>query len=419
MNNSRQQRISRSEPISIAVFTAAPWESAVVVLRVTGPAEMAGMRIYKGNQGPRVSLEVISKADLVVIQRDFPRFWEDYRQVIKQARKGGKPVIYDLDDLLVDIPDEHSHQADYVGEMLTMLYAILDADTVTSSSPILQDYLAELNPNSKLINNYLIDSFWGMEKPKTTSRTDPFVTIGYMGGQTHQSDLENIKNALLNVFRKYPEKVKYKFWGTQPPRELLDLASTEYDPINQEDYAQFASYFSRKECDILIAPLVDNEFNRAKSNLKFLEYSIQGVPGVYSKLPPYEDIIEHGTNGFLAEDILEWETHLETLIRDPLLRNRMGSAAQQTVKDGWLLSSNYSRFNDVYKQALEGKEKKAKVGKLDINLKTIISHAEDYQSDLEERLFAAQNQLNEIHNSRSWKLLKQIQNMRLKIIPKR
>jgi glycosyltransferase involved in cell wall biosynthesis len=419
VNNLRQQHISRSEPISIAVFTAAPWESAVVVLRIIGPAEMAGMRIHKGNQGPQISLEAISKADVVVIQRDFPRFWEDYRQVIKQAREVGKPLIYDLDDLLVDIPDDHSHQADYVGEMLTMLYAILDADIVTSSSPILHNYLAELNPNSKLINNYLVDSFWGMEKPKITSITDPFVTIGYMGGQTHQSDLENIKNALLNVFRKYPEKVRYKFWGTQPPGELLDLAITEYDPINLEDYARFASYFSRKECDIFIAPLVDNEFNRAKSNLKFLEYSIQGVPGVYSKLPPYEDIIEHGTNGFLAEDIDEWEAHLENLIRDPSLRNKIGSAAQQTVKDGWLLSSNYSEFMDVYMQALEGEEKRAKVGKLDKNLRTIISHAEDYQSDLEERLFAAQNQLNEIHNSRSWKILKQIQKMRLKIIPKR
>ena len=380
---------------------------------------MAGMQIYKGNQGSQISLDVISKADLVVIQRDFPRFWGDYKQVINLAREGGKPVVYDLDDLLVDIPDEHSHKDDYVGEMLTMLYAILDADLVTASSPTLQGYLAELNPNSKLINNYLNDSLWEPGKPRTSSSKDPCVTIGYMGGQTHQSDLENIKNALLNVFRKYPEVVKYKFWGTRPPEELLNLEATEYDPLNQEDYAQFASYFSKKECDILIAPLVDNEFNRAKSNIKFLEYSIQGIPGVYSKLPPYEDIIEHGTNGFLAENIHEWETHLETLIEDPVLRNKIGVSALQTVKDGWLLSSNYSQFSEVYKLALEGGGKKAKIGKLDKNLKTIISHAEDYQSSLEERLFATENQLIEIHNSRSWKLLKQIQKMRLKVLPKR
>jgi len=409
----------QSKPISIAVFTAAPWESAVVVLRVTGPAERAGMRVIKGNQGPRVSLDGIAEADLVVIQRDFPRFWEDYRQVIQLAREGGKPVIYDLDDLLVEIPDGHSHRADYAGEMLTMLYAILDADMVTASSTNLQAYLSELNPNTRLVENYLNDSLWEMKEPGLKPDKDKSVSIGYMGGQTHQADLEYIKYALLNVFEKFPEKVKFKFWGTQPPKELFDLPSTEFDPINLEAYAQFASHFSHQECDIFIAPLADNEFNRAKSCIKFLEYSALGVPGVYSKLPPYESIIEQGKNGFLAENPEDWEEYLSTFIDNPSLRTQIGEAAQQTVRGGWLLSSNYSQLSELYQAALESDEKNGKDEKVSSNLKSILSHAEDYQSVVEERLFAADNQLNEIHGSRSWKLLKQIQELRLKVIPKR
>ena len=415
MNISVQQK---SKLISIAVFTAAPWWSAVVVLRITSPAEKAGMHVIQGNQGPQVSFDGIAEADLIVIQRDFPRFWGDYRRVINLAREAGKPVVYDLDDLLVEIPDEHSHKADYAGEMLAMLYAILDADLVTASSPNLQAYLAEVNPDSKLIHNYLDDSLWKLISPKPVSSLDSRVTIGYMGGQTHQADLEFIKHSLLNLSNKYPDKVNFKFWGTRPPAELLDLPSTKWEAVNFENYAQFASYFSQQECDIFIAPLVNNEFNSSKSSIKFLEYSSLGIPGVYSNLPPYKTIIEHGKNGFLADDPGEWESHLSTLIDDPELRHQIGRAAQRTVNDGWLLSENYSRLSDVYQLALEGRELTAKYETDHKPLMSILSHAEEYQSGLEDRIFAANNQLNEIHSSRSWKLLKQLQKIRLKVVPK-
>ena len=163
----------------------------MVVLRITGSAEKAGMRVIQGNQGPQVSFDGIAEADLIVIQRDFPRFWEEYRRLIILAREAGKPVVYDLDDLLVEIPDDHSHKADYAGEMLAMLYAILDADLVTASSPNLRAYLAELNSNSKLIHNYLADSLWELKTSNSVSNLDSRVTIGYMGGQTHQADLRS------------------------------------------------------------------------------------------------------------------------------------------------------------------------------------------------------------------------------------
>jgi len=380
---------------------------------------MAGLRVVKGNHGPQVYPEAIPEVDLVVIQRDFPRFWRDYKKVVKLAREYGKPVIYDLDDLLVEIPEKHSHKADYSGEMLTMLYAILDADMITASSPFLQAYLAELNPNTKLVHNYLNDRLWGLGRKKEPQGDGSRITIGYMGGQTHQQDLEYIKDVLLNVFKKYPEIVRYKFWGTHPPRELLDLPFSDFDPINQEDYAQFANYFSLQECDVFIAPLVDNEFNRAKSSIKFLEYSIHGSPGVYSDLPPYETIIEHGINGFLADNLNDWESHLVTLIENPALREQIGAAAQQTVKDGWLLSSNAHQLKEAYLLALDERGEYYLVEDNFRNLKSILSRAEKYQSNLEDSLYAAENQLTEIHNSRSWNMLKKIQRIRLKIFPKR
>lgn len=387
----------------------------MAVLRITAPAEMAGMRVIQGNQGPRVNFDAVDEADLVVIQRDFPRFWQDYRQIIAAARDQGKPVVYDLDDLLVEIPDHHSHRGDYVGEMLAILYAIIDADLVTASSPYLQTYLSELNPNTRLISNYLHDGLWTFKEPEPIGGENTRVTIGYMGGQTHQADLDFICEVLIKIYKKYPDMVKFKFWGAKPPDELLELPSTEWIAINQEDYPRFTTYFSQQECDIFIAPLLDEEFNRAKSSLKFLEYAVLGAAGVYSQLPPYEDIVEHGVNGYLAKDSQDWEGLLAELIENLSLRVQIASAAQKTVKDGWLLSNNHHRMGDVYRQVLQGSLKHQRDKE---NLKRIIAHAESYQSELEEELFAASNQLSEIHNSRSWRMLKKIQNFRLKVLPK-
>ena len=98
-----------------------------------------------------------------------------------------------------------------------------------------------------------------------------------------------------------------------------------------------------QRADLFIAPLRDTYFNRCKSAIKFLEYSHKGIPGVYSRLPMYEAVIQDGQNGFFASDLAEWEAHLEQLIASPALRQEMGQRARQTVTQDWLLSSSPRR----------------------------------------------------------------------------
>ncbi|MFW6311524.1 MAG: hypothetical protein ACOC1K_04740 [Nanoarchaeota archaeon] len=42
--------------------------------------------------------------------------------------------------------------------------------------------------------------------------------------------------------------------------------------------------------DIGLAPLLDHDFNNSKSNIKALEYTAAGIPGIYSKMKPYENM---------------------------------------------------------------------------------------------------------------------------------
>src|SRR5690606_7726055 len=54
--------------------------------------------------------------------------------------------------------------------------------------------------------------------------------------------------------------------------------------------------------ELAIAPLENNEFNNAKSTLKFMEYSASGLFGIFSNITPYNTQIKHLETGYLVEN---------------------------------------------------------------------------------------------------------------------
>jgi hypothetical protein len=57
----------------------------------------------------------------------------------------------------------------------------------------------------------------------------------------------------------------------------------------------------------------------------------------------------HNQDGFLAGTLEEWEAYLTQLIDGPALRHRLASAAQQKLRERWLLSDGAARWGEVYR----------------------------------------------------------------------
>ncbi len=131
---------------------------------------------------------------------------------------------------------------------------------------------------------------------------------------------------------------------------MAAYSQVQWLPAHSYNYPAFAQYFQTQEADIVIAPLVDNVFNAAKSPLKFFEYSSIGAPGVYSNPDPYQQVITHGENGLLASTLEQWLSYLEALSQDADLRHQMAIKAQQTIQDQWLLSHNLDRWKNFYEK---------------------------------------------------------------------
>ena len=345
---------------AVVAYTADRWEHVCPVVRITGPAQQAGLHVVQGCewQAEQVQFfpERVLEADIIVIQRDFPCYANVYQQVIANAHSQGKAVVYELDDLLMELPAWHPDVPRYREARVAILQAVMEADAVTCSSHALRDWLKAFNPNVWTLPNYVNDHLWADALSRqcvVESQKQRPVVVGYLGGHSHLYDLEMIKPVLLQLLRRYGDQIVLRFWGGAPPPELLEWKNVEWLTPGLVDYAEFARYFAGQECDVFIAPLSDNLFNRCKSFIKYLEYSALGVPGVYSRVTPYEEVVTHSQDGFLASTPEEWAAYLADLIDAPSLRYQIGQAARRTVCDKWLLSQHAQEWARVYDQILD------------------------------------------------------------------
>ncbi len=345
-------KINRAVVYSFSLNAAEP----MAYLRLIAPLRQAGIELIDGLEAGQPSLARLGEADVVIFQREFPTRFADYRKIVTLARQQGKAIVFELDDLLFFLPEVHPdrHEGHYYGStLLPMFQALLEADLVTVTTPALAEALAAYNPNVVALPNCLDETLWTLKPPPRRDFSTTGLTIGYMGTNSHRPDLAAIAPLLVELIERYPEKIRFHFWGAPPPAELSAWPQVQWTSQYFASYRDFAAFFQAQSADIFIAPLAENQFNRCKSPIKFLEYSALGAPGVYSRIEPYAGVITHGQNGLLAGSLDEWRDCLIQLIEDAELRTRLVVQAQASIKENWLLSQHAYRWHEAFQRAGE------------------------------------------------------------------
>jgi glycosyltransferase involved in cell wall biosynthesis len=165
------------------------------------------------------------------------------------------------------------------------------------------------------------------EVAATPRMADGHIRIGYFSGsRTHQRDFAVCEAVLLDIMAQN-SNVRFRLVGH------LDLAP---------HWQRFADRIERiglltpeallrsiAEVDINLAPLeTGNPFCEAKSELKFFEAAVVGVPTVASATEPFATAIEDGVSGYIARDLADWRHVLELLTDSEDRRKAMGKAAR-------------------------------------------------------------------------------------------
>jgi processive 1,2-diacylglycerol beta-glucosyltransferase len=295
--------------------------------------------------------------DVVMFHRILYPFPEVYK-ILDFCRKHGVLTGLEVDDLIVSVPPEHSSHPGYVALKSQIEDFIRGMDFLTVSTQRLRQFLLAYNQNIYFLPNLVDRRIWDF--PIKEKRNSERTVIGYCGSQPHGYDFKPVTPAIRHILEKYKGRVIFKFVGCFPEglRGLSGIFHTEViDP-----YGQYARFVKNSRFDIAFAPLEDNAFSQSKSNIKFLEYSICGYPGIYSRVGPYIDSVVHNETGLLIGNTTdEWIAALERLIEDEQLRRRIGLNAYECVTQNYSLQKRFSEWIDTYRVIADQPRKKKDV----------------------------------------------------------
>jgi GT2 family glycosyltransferase/glycosyltransferase involved in cell wall biosynthesis len=288
--------------------------------------------VHIANRRGAFDTEAMRKADLFVIQRMLP--CPGTETTLAGVFKMGTPIIYEVDDLLMEMPPNNPNHEFSMQCRPFVLDVMQKAAAITVSTEALKAELLRWNPNIYVLPNLIDERLWSQ-----TQRTHAGpVVIGFTGTSTHGDDLRMIEDAFIQISAKHGQGVAFQFMGCVTDRlaRLPGAQVADFTP----DYESFARALQTTPMDIAVVSLEDNLFNRCKSNIKWLEYSACGIAGVYSDLPPYNSCIRHGQTGLLVGNrVQDWFQAIDTLVTNASLRRAIAQQARQEVLSDYTLAS--------------------------------------------------------------------------------
>lgn len=353
------------------------------------------------------NVEEFSKYDVFVFHRLLP---DGMIEAIKEKCPNTK-LVCDIDDLW-QLTSSHILYSHYQNWDIASAIKkhIKMADYVTTTTPLLAEKIKPFNPNVYVFPNALIPD--GEFKPNPTHSDR--IRFGIIGGCTHITDLQLLEGLVKQLPQDVLDKIQFVLGGfdkgvIQIPQEdgsikkapmpwkdnvwvrMEEILTNDYKTVSPEHKAFLQRYtygleFNSEEpykrlwakdvwnyatlydeIDVLLVPLIDNEFNRSKSELKMVEASVKQKPCIVSDVMPYKlcaiNAIEKGgainPNGNClmvnnAKGSRGWAKAITRLVKDKELRDMITSnLTKLTDKDATynLLKVTEDR-NNFYKHIL-------------------------------------------------------------------
>ena len=253
-------------------------------------------------------------------------------------------LIFEIDDNLFEINEYYN----YYSESLRKIAQNASAICVPSMN--LKNVISKITDYDKifLVPNYINYEYWNRPKLRINNKKDNFVVL-YMGTKSHDEDLDIILESIKLLNHNY--NITLKILGVANKINENQFLKQIKMTNEWEDYPKFVKYLMAisKEMDFAVAPLVKNKKNLCKSSIKYLDYSALGLPGIYSNISPYSDIVQNKINGILTENTTEsWYRNIEYLCKYPNERKRISMNAMKTVINEYNIENQSFPLREVF-----------------------------------------------------------------------
>jgi len=278
-------------------------------------------------------------ADILVCQRHVFSNLADADRLIEHCHKHRIRLVYDLDDDLVNIPDNHP-EVNHLRKLAPVVIKLLRAaDVVWVATPALARRITEIRSDAIIVPNALDDRIW---KTVKDGRTENKIRILYMGTATHDEELTFLAPVALELSQRYGNRVRFEVVGvtTKILPTGFDRRLPDTDLANLS-YPGFVEWFVRQKWDIAVSPLIDGTFNQCKSAIKLMDYAAIRVPVVASKHSEYEAAFGDNEGVVLLEnEPAIWIETLGDLIERSERRLELGYIAWQHYNEKHTLTKH-------------------------------------------------------------------------------
>lgn len=317
-------------------------DSVVYEYRINRPLrDQMGAKVQKYvlKKNEKLTIEQLTerynkKCDVLVI-----KYVDDGHtlDVLYTMRNNGKfKIVLDLDDNLWQIPVGNpamGSASQHAKRIMALTESAKCADWVTCSTEPLKNAIQPLNANTVVLPNYIDPKDWRFKRKKHKK-----TRIGWVWSPTHIPDMFEVWDALREISKR--EDVEIVIFGTTIDI-FKDIKTTNIAGVDYQDYPKV---FTEAGIDISIAPLADNDFNRSKSNIKWLESTMAGAAFIGSNVYPYEFSVKDGKTGYIAKNRNQWLKKMTYLIDNPEKRAEMVKNARKEVLEKYADGEKFKEF---------------------------------------------------------------------------
>ena len=372
---------------------------------------------------PRINDDnFLKKYDIIHYHRTFGPY-EKCAELVNRCNDLGIVTIMDIDDHWA--PGKH-HPAYLMIKQAEMDKKILEniksAKNITTTTTLFADEIAKYN---KTNNIYVLPNAIDPEekqyipKPSKSDR----LRIGWLGGSSHLKDLEILEGVVSKLKSDgLMDKVQFvvcgfdlrgsvtmidEKTGQQKQRPIQPMESVwylyekiftnNYQSVS-EDYKNFLHKFKKGEYegienepyrrvwtkpistyatnynlfDVSLAPIVEHNFNRVKSQLKVIEAGFHKKAIIAQDYGPYQidlenyyekpikgehlPVVNPNGNALLVKtnkNHKDWYRHIKRLILNPELVTELSDKLHETVKDTYSIDAVTKTRRELYVKLLK------------------------------------------------------------------
>ena len=307
---------------------------------------------YEGLVSSRFLLEksILPSIKNIHLQRQITNDQLKFIEAVKQIRDKHKlqyQIIYDVDDLYFNVPSYNNAGAFYnqpfIKENLQRIVNLVDVFTVSTYDLKKEIEAFKGTCKVKIVPNYVPKYIYRpYEFPKPPNEKPKII---WAGSATHFNDFDTGDLGLiLDLIKNTVDEFDWIIMGLANMPPWLACLEGKVKLMKWVRHIHSVPTILKElNIDFGLAPLLDNPFNRAKSNIKLLDYASADIISIATKLPPYKE-----SQLFLQGD---WKADRDQIIE--IFQNKVRKEEilnkQQRLLDKYFFENNVKKYKELFK----------------------------------------------------------------------